>query len=339
MEAKLLIVGGKANKHDVKLKLPTVIGRSREADLTVAHPMISRRHCELFESDGLIKVKDLGSLNGTYVHGKRIEGEIVLRPNEEFSIGPLTFRIEYETLAIQPEVPPFVDHETPEYIPSFVEKPAEPVAAPEEPKPAEAPAPEGVSSEAPFAEKVETEQTPPWEELTSLEDELDFDLAEDIATEKESEPQELSPETEEVEEEVSWDEGVQEESIPSELSEAEALPESETPLASETPIDSETLPGYETPLESETPRESESPQETEAPPQLAVQEEKEPPSLEQVSPGPTSASEPTEKEPTEKEPTEKEPTEAEPTEEDKPLAEDMDEIEDAALRDFLEGLH
>ncbi|MFH1265802.1 MAG: FHA domain-containing protein, partial [Planctomycetota bacterium] len=64
MDAKLVIVGGKANKSQVSVKLPTVIGRSREADLTVAHPMISRKHCELYEVDGLVRIRDLGSLNG-----------------------------------------------------------------------------------------------------------------------------------------------------------------------------------------------------------------------------------------------------------------------------------
>lgn len=95
MDAKLIIVKGKANKDCVSLKLPTVIGRSREADLTVAHPMVSRRHCELFEVDGLVRVRDLGSSNGTFLGNQQIQ-EAALYPNAEFSIGPLTFRIEYE---------------------------------------------------------------------------------------------------------------------------------------------------------------------------------------------------------------------------------------------------
>ena len=95
MQAKLVIVGGKANKRDVLLKLPTVIGRSREADLTVAHPMVSRKHCELFEVDGLLKIRDLGSLNGTLVAGERIT-EAELRPDDEFTVGPLTFCVDYE---------------------------------------------------------------------------------------------------------------------------------------------------------------------------------------------------------------------------------------------------
>ena len=95
MDLKLTIIGGKANKSQVTVELPSVIGRSREADLTVAHPMISRKHCELYEVNGLVMVRDLGSLNGLFVGGRQVN-EAALHPNAEFTIGPLTFRVEYE---------------------------------------------------------------------------------------------------------------------------------------------------------------------------------------------------------------------------------------------------
>ncbi|MCD4726779.1 MAG: FHA domain-containing protein, partial [Pirellulales bacterium] len=95
MDAKLIIIGGKTSKESVALKLPTVIGRGRKVGLTVAHPMISRRHCELFEADGLLMVRDLGSLNGTVIDGRRIK-ESPLPPEGEFAVGPLTFRAQYE---------------------------------------------------------------------------------------------------------------------------------------------------------------------------------------------------------------------------------------------------
>ncbi len=95
MDAKLIVIGGKTSKESVALKLPTVIGRGRKVGLTVAHPMISRRHCELFEADGLLMVRDLGSLNGTVIDGRRIK-ESPLPPEGEFAVGPLTFRAQYE---------------------------------------------------------------------------------------------------------------------------------------------------------------------------------------------------------------------------------------------------
>jgi predicted component of type VI protein secretion system len=95
MEAKLIVVGGKASKNQVALRLPVTIGRSREAGLTIAHPMVSRQHCEIFEADGMLRIRDLGSLNGTFI-GERQIIDAPLRPNDEFTVGPLTFRVFYE---------------------------------------------------------------------------------------------------------------------------------------------------------------------------------------------------------------------------------------------------
>jgi hypothetical protein len=97
MEATLIVIKGNANKSRVLVKLPSVIGRSRAADLRVAHPMVSRQHCQLYEDNGLLKVRDLGSLNGIFVGEQKVT-EAVLPPNGVFSIGPLSFRAEYEYL-------------------------------------------------------------------------------------------------------------------------------------------------------------------------------------------------------------------------------------------------
>ena len=95
MKAKLIVVLGKTTKRVVVLHLPAVLGRSRQADVTVAHPLISRRHCEISENNGLLILRDLASLNGTMIGGRRIELAPLL-PDEEFTIGPLTFRVLYE---------------------------------------------------------------------------------------------------------------------------------------------------------------------------------------------------------------------------------------------------
>lgn len=103
MEAKLVVVGGKANRSEVKLKLPTMIGRGRDADLTVAHATVSRHHCMIFELDGALVVRDNGSLNGTVIDGKRVQ-ESLLKPGQMLTIGPLTFRAEYEHNGHFPEL-------------------------------------------------------------------------------------------------------------------------------------------------------------------------------------------------------------------------------------------
>lgn len=98
MQAKLTVTGGKANKSQLSLAVPVIVGRSRAAGLTIAHAMVSRQHCEIFEAGGTLRIRDLGSTNGTYVGGNKVE-EAVLRPHDQFTIGPLTFEIDYEFVA------------------------------------------------------------------------------------------------------------------------------------------------------------------------------------------------------------------------------------------------
>lgn len=95
MDAKLVVVSGAARAAEFKLKLPTIIGRSRAVDLPVGHPLVSRQHCELFAEGSVLKIRDLGSLNGTFVNEERIAEDTVLAPGATFSVGPLTFKAVY----------------------------------------------------------------------------------------------------------------------------------------------------------------------------------------------------------------------------------------------------
>ncbi len=107
MKIKLTVTKGKATRDHVTLRLPAVIGRSKETDLTVVHPMVSRRHCELVEEDGLVIIRDLGSLNGTLLAGQKIQ-EGPLPPEAQFSVGPLAFSIEYEFAGDLSTLPPII---------------------------------------------------------------------------------------------------------------------------------------------------------------------------------------------------------------------------------------
>ncbi len=96
MEAKLVVVGGDVQTRQYELHLPAVIGRSRSTDLILGHPLVSRQHCEVFESNGMLMVRDLGSLNGTFVGDTRIaEQAIPVKPGDLLTVGPVTFRAEY----------------------------------------------------------------------------------------------------------------------------------------------------------------------------------------------------------------------------------------------------
>ena len=100
MDAKLVVVGGDAKATEIKLSLPTIIGRGRDASLMLPHPLISRQHCEITEADGWLIVRDMGSLNGTFIGSRRIRQEI-LAPGELLTIGTVTFRAVYGDAANQ----------------------------------------------------------------------------------------------------------------------------------------------------------------------------------------------------------------------------------------------
>jgi len=51
---------------------------------------ISRRHCQLNHDEGVLKIRDLGSRNGTYLNGKRIS-EAVVEAGDYIKVGPLKF--------------------------------------------------------------------------------------------------------------------------------------------------------------------------------------------------------------------------------------------------------
>jgi pSer/pThr/pTyr-binding forkhead associated (FHA) protein len=70
----------------------TGAGRYPESDIFLDDVTVSRRHAEIRREDGHFFVKDLGSLNGTYVNLQRVE-EAELADGDELQIGKfkLTF--------------------------------------------------------------------------------------------------------------------------------------------------------------------------------------------------------------------------------------------------------
>ena len=73
--------------------LPLRIGRERGADLFLYSSSVSHRHAEIFERDGVLHIRDLGSTNGTCVNGDRVEGERRLELGDTIHFADLPFRL------------------------------------------------------------------------------------------------------------------------------------------------------------------------------------------------------------------------------------------------------
>jgi len=65
------------------------IGRSRDADVQIEDPNISRRHAEIVQEGSAFWLVDLGSTNGTEVDGKRVQ-RARLDEGSRFTLGETT---------------------------------------------------------------------------------------------------------------------------------------------------------------------------------------------------------------------------------------------------------
>src|SRR5919205_1271256 len=71
----------------------TLVGRKEDCDLRLDHKGISKQHCVIVKTEGLLLLRDLGSTNGTRVNGQRVRRAALL-PNDTVSIASLRFRIQ-----------------------------------------------------------------------------------------------------------------------------------------------------------------------------------------------------------------------------------------------------
>ena len=89
--AYLIVLAGAAVGEMYKIsKDQTVIGRGSQADIQVIDEGISRRHAAIQLEGERVVVLDLGSTNGTYLNGERVEKNHGLRDGDKIQVGSTT---------------------------------------------------------------------------------------------------------------------------------------------------------------------------------------------------------------------------------------------------------
>ncbi|MBS2019952.1 MAG: FHA domain-containing protein [Deltaproteobacteria bacterium] len=82
-----LILATAEGQQAIELRPINSLGRHPNNSIQLLDKIVSKEHCILEQRDGGFVLRDLGSLNGTYVNGERVRGEMPLRHGDEIALG------------------------------------------------------------------------------------------------------------------------------------------------------------------------------------------------------------------------------------------------------------
>ena len=94
IQAELRIAAG--NKQGNSISLPQgkfLVGREEDCHLRPNSDLVSRHHCVFTVDQFSLRLRDLGSTNGTFVNGQRLVGAVNLKPGDRVLIGKLDFEV------------------------------------------------------------------------------------------------------------------------------------------------------------------------------------------------------------------------------------------------------
>ena len=168
--ASLLIRSGARKGERVTIRVPLVnIGRADYNDVVLAEESVSTQHAKLQRREGVWVLVDLGSTNGTFVDGERVEGETPVSPGATLRFGDasVVFDPKDDGAAVEKggstkmlqaiQAPP----------PKPAARTTEPVAQPRAAAPAAAPAPAPKPAPAPAAKPAAPRPAPTPAKATS----------------------------------------------------------------------------------------------------------------------------------------------------------------------------
>src|SRR6516165_6294157 len=82
-----LILATAEGQQAIELRPINSLGRHPNNTIQLLDKIVSKEHCILEQRDGRFVLRDLGSLNGTYVNGERVRGETFLKHGDEIALG------------------------------------------------------------------------------------------------------------------------------------------------------------------------------------------------------------------------------------------------------------
>ena len=93
MDKLVLLQDGQATPFEIS-EDEMIIGRLPECEIQLPSNMVSRKHAVLKRSGEDVFIEDLGSGNGTFLNGQRIDQSTMLKGNDRLKFGPILMRFE-----------------------------------------------------------------------------------------------------------------------------------------------------------------------------------------------------------------------------------------------------
>lgn len=106
MQVILVMFRGEGERRSFSLvRDVTVIGRREDCDFRIPLGEISRKHCRLIKDGESLRAEDLGSSNGTFVNGQRVQ-EAELSPGDTLKVGSVVFVVQMDGVPAESDMKP-----------------------------------------------------------------------------------------------------------------------------------------------------------------------------------------------------------------------------------------
>lgn len=96
MQVVLVMFRGEGERRSFSITRDvTIVGRREDCDFRIPLGEISRKHCRIVKDDTSLKVEDLGSSNGTFHNGERVQS-CELSPGDTIQVGSVAFVVQID---------------------------------------------------------------------------------------------------------------------------------------------------------------------------------------------------------------------------------------------------
>lgn len=89
-------------------EIPVKVGRSNQAAVQLAHPLVSRLHCEIYVDDNCLRIRDLGSTNQTLLNDVAVHDSEISQ-GDELVLGGVRFTVRFSRASNLSAAPGWTD--------------------------------------------------------------------------------------------------------------------------------------------------------------------------------------------------------------------------------------